>query len=245
MTEPLWAKRRLILAAFVTAFLFLGAAALAPLSPGLGDYARGLEFAVWAGLSVTAVAFVVALPLGALAASGPRFFDSALRFVCDSVSSLPTVFVAAVLWAWSTRTLGFVCALGVLRGLEQAWLLRCEIVRLEAEDPDAVPHGLGRTPVAAFLRSRMRDALGPLFVSASFGVAWLTALDAALTQAGLRPLAALPTWGVLLGAPRPSTVPALLAAGSVALLTVALHALFRVPTAASNEAQGSATNTSA
>jgi hypothetical protein len=71
-----------------------------------------------------------------------------------------------------------------------------------------------------------------VFVSASFSVAWLTALDAALTQAGLRPPQALPTWGLLLSAPSPHPLAAALAAGSVALLTVALHGLFRTPRAA-------------
>ncbi|HKO49204.1 MAG TPA: hypothetical protein VJV79_15835 [Polyangiaceae bacterium] len=232
MNEPLSAKRRLALAAAVAALLVVLASVLAPVSPELQAYSRGLVFAVLAGLSIMAVAFLVALPLGALAASGPRVFDWALRFFCDLVGSLPTVFVAAVLWAGTSSTSRFVVALGVLRGLEQAWLLRCEIVRLEAEDPESVPHGLGRTPLIAFLRRRMSAALGPLFVSASFSVAWLTALDAALTQAGLRPPNALSTWGLLLGAPQPSPLPALLAAGSVALLTVALHALFRPPSAA-------------
>jgi ABC-type dipeptide/oligopeptide/nickel transport system permease subunit len=233
MNAPLLsAKRRLALAAAAAALLVVLATALAPLSPELGAYARGLAFAVLAGLSIMAVAFLVALPLGALAASGPRVFDWVLRFTCDLVGSLPTVFVAAVFWATTRSTPHFICALGALRGLEQAWLLRCEIVRLEAEDPESVPHGLGRTPLVAFLRRRMSSALGPLFVSASFSVAWLTALDAALTQAGLRPPSAPPTWGLLLGAPHPSPFPALLAAGSVAWLTVALHALFRPPSAA-------------
>ncbi|HEY0463380.1 MAG TPA: hypothetical protein VGC79_04185 [Polyangiaceae bacterium] len=232
MNEPLSAKRRLALAALGAALLIVLATVLAPLSPDLQAYARGLAFAVLAGLSIMVVSFLVALPLGALAASGPRVFDWALRFACDLVGSLPTVFVAAVFWAGTTSTSRFVCALGVLRGLEQAWLLRCEIVRLEAEDPESVPHGLGRTPLVAFLRRRMAAALGPLFVSASFSVAWLTALDAAVSQAGLRPPHALPTWGPLLGSPQASPFAALLAAGSVAWLTVALHALFRPPSAA-------------
>jgi ABC-type dipeptide/oligopeptide/nickel transport system permease subunit len=229
--EALSLQKRLALAAGAALLLILLASALAPLSLEWQAYARGLSFAVLAGSSIMAVAFVIALPLGVLAASGPRSFDTALRFVCDLVSSLPTLFVAAVFWAWSSRTLGYVCALGVLRGLEQAWLLRCEIVRLEADDPDSVPQSLGRTPLLSFLRQRLSKALGPLFVSASFSVAWLTALDAALTQVGLRPHAALVTWGVALGAPAPqaSPLPALLAAGSVVLITVALHTLFRRP----------------
>jgi peptide/nickel transport system permease protein len=229
VSEALTPKRRLALAAGATALLILLAAFLSPLSPALRSYARGLEFAVIAGLLIMAVAFLVAIPLGTLAASGPRAFDTALRFVCDLVSSLPTLFVAAVLWAWAQRTLSYVCALGVLRGLEQAWLLRCEIVRLEAEGLDLAPRSLGRTPLFAFLRLRLPAALGPLLVSASFSVAWLTALDAALTQAGLRPPSAMPTWGVVLAAPYQSPTAALLAAGSVALLTVSLHALFRPP----------------
>lgn len=229
MKRALSFKWRLAGAASVSALLAVLASALAPLSPALREYASGLRFAVLAGVLITTVAFLVAVPLGVLSASGPRFFDAGLRFICDSVSSLPTVFVAAVLWAWSSRTLTYVCAVGVLRGLEQAWLLRCEIVRLEAEDSEAVPHGLGRTPLAPFLRSRLPGALGPLFVSASFSIAWFTALDAALTQAGLRPHLAFATWGLPLGAPHPSPLAALLASASVAGLTVALHALFRPP----------------
>jgi ABC-type dipeptide/oligopeptide/nickel transport system permease subunit len=230
MSEPLSAKRRLAIAACATMLLVLVAAALAPFSPALRTYARGLEFAVLAGALIMSVAFVVAIPLGITAASGPRAFDSALRFACDLVSAVPTVFVAAVLWAWSSRTASYVCALGALRGLELAWLLRCEAVRLEATDHDFGPRALGSTPLIALLRQRLPAVLGPLFVSASLSVAWLTALDAALTQAGLRPPAALPTWGLLLGAPSQSPLAALLAASSVALLTVALHALFRPPT---------------
>jgi peptide/nickel transport system permease protein len=229
MTEELSPKKRLALAAGATLLLILLATVLAPLSAELQAYARGLEFAVVAGALIMAVAFVVAIPLGTLAASGPRAFDTALRFVCDLVSSLPTLFVAAVLWAWAGRTLSYVCALGALRGLEQAWLLRCEIVRVEAEDEGVAPRSLGRTPLFAFLRLRLPAALGPLFVSASFSVAWLTALDAGLTQAGLRPPSALRTWGIVLALPQQSPFAAILAAGSVALLTVSLHALFRPP----------------
>lgn len=233
MKDSLSAKARALLALGTTLLLVLLGTLLAPRSPALGAYTDGLEHAVLSGLLILAVAMPSAVLLGSLAASGPRVFDAALRFACDLFGSLPTVFVAAVLWAWSDRALGFVCAMGALRGLEQAWLLRCEIVRLEAEDPESVPHGLGRTPLRSFWRLRLPAALGPLFVSASFSVAWLTALDAALTQAGLRPHTALPTWGSLLGSAAGKGVASpsasLLAAGSVALLTVALHALFRPP----------------
>lgn len=229
MSTGLSPKTRVLLACAVSVVLVVLAACLAPLSLDWQVYARGLQFAVCAGLAILIVASLVALPLGTLAASGPRSFDTALRFVCDLVSCLPTVFVATVLWAWSNRTLGFVCALGALRGLEQAWLLRCEILRLDAEDSESVERGLGRTPLRVFLRDHLPAALGPLFVSASFNVAWLTALDAALTQAGLRPRGVLPTWGLSLGKGQAGPLPALLAAGSVVLITVALHALFQPP----------------
>ena len=232
MTNERSLRRRWAFAAAATGSLIVLAMALSPLSVELHAYGRGLAFAMTAGLLIMVVAFLVAILLGTLAAAGPRFFDTVLRFVCDTVSSLPTVFVAAGFWAWSNRTLSYVCAIGALRGLEQAWLLRCEIVRLSAEDPERAVHALGHTPLLAVLRQSLPGALGPLFVSASFSVAWLTALDAALTQAGLRPHGAIVTWGLLLGAPHPSPLPTLLAVGSVALLTVALHALFPSPRAA-------------
>jgi len=228
--EELSLKRRATLAVSATTLLIALAATLARWSQ-VWAYTGGLEFALVAGAVILVVALLVAIPLGTLAASGPRTFDSVLRLACDLVSSVPTLFVVAVLWVWSERTLSYVCALGVLRGLEQAWLLRCEIVRLEAEDPDAAPRSLGGTPLAAVWRMRLPAALGPLFVSASFNVAWLTALDAALTEAGLRPALAMPTWGIVLASPHSNPLTAVLAAGSVALLTLALHVLFRPPRA--------------
>jgi len=232
MTEAISPRKRLFIALGVGVVLVTLGTLLAPLSPEMHSYARGLTFAVAAGAVIMSVAIFVAIPLGVLAGSGPRSFDALLRFVCDFVGALPTLFVSAVLWAWASRALGYVCALGVLRGLELAWLLRCEIVRLEAEDHDGAGRGLGRTPLFVFLRRRLPAALGPLFVSASFSIAWLVALDSATTFAGLRPSGALPTWGLLLGGHRAFDLPALLAAGSVALLTVALHALFKPPAAA-------------
>ncbi len=221
--------RRIGLAAFVAALLLAVARLLAPLSPAFTTYARGLTFAIAGGALIMIVGFAVAIPLGILAASGPRSFDAALRLASDLVSAVPTVLVAAVLWVWSTHVLGFLCLLGLLRGLELAWLLRSEAVRLEASDHDFGPQTIGRTPLLALLRQRLPASLGPVFVSASFSIAWLTALDAGLTQLGLRPPAALPTWGLSLGAPNQSPLGIALAALSIALLTVALHALFRPP----------------
>lgn len=231
-----WTKlRRVGLAIFVLVALLVLAHLLAPLSPTFATYAHGLAFAVIGGALIMVVGFAVAIPLGILAASGPRSFDAALRFASDLVSAVPTVLVAAVLWVWSTNVLGFLCLLGLLRGLELAWLLRSEAVRLEASDHDFGPQTIGSTPLAALLRQRLPASLGPVFVSASFSVAWLTALDAGLTLVGLRPPAALPTWGLSLGAPSQGPLGVALAALSVALLTVALHALF-LP-AASDAAQ--------
>jgi ABC-type dipeptide/oligopeptide/nickel transport system permease subunit len=229
VTEAFSLNKRAIVTVSTITLLVLLAGSLSPISSGLHSYARGLEFAVLASALIMFVAFMVALPLGILAASGPSAFDTILRFACDLVSALPTLFIAAVLWAWSKNASTYICSLGVLRGLEQAWLLRCEAVRLEAGDHDFGPRTLGSTPLAALLRQRLPKALGPLLVSASFTVAWLTALDAALTQAHLRPRAAPPTWGLLLSAPSGNPVAAALAAGSVALLTVALHTLLRAP----------------
>jgi len=227
MSGSLSLRRRLGLAAAVIALLLVFARWLAPRSALFASYAHGLEFAVLGGALIMGVGFAVAIPLGILASSGPRSFDVALRFGSDLVSALPTVFVAAVLWAASPHLLGYLCALGALRGLELAWLLRSEAVRLEASDHDFGPETIGSTPLVALLRQRLPASLGPVFVSASFSVAWLTALDAGLTLVGLRPPGAAPTWGVLLGAPQQSPLGVVLAALSIAVMTVGLHALFR------------------
>lgn len=221
-------KQRLLSALAAGSVLLIVAALVASLSPELAIYASGLEFTILASALITAVAFLVALPLGVLAGSGPRAFDTLLRQLCDLVGSLPSLFVAAALWAWAGRTLAYVCALGALRGLELGWLLRSELVRLESSAPDTERRSLRRIPLAVFLRRYLPSSLGPVFASASFSVAWLVGLDAALTLTRLRPLAVRSSWGLLLGT-RASPAVVVLTAASVALLTVALHALFRPP----------------
>jgi ABC-type dipeptide/oligopeptide/nickel transport system permease subunit len=221
------AKQRLLLALAAAVVLLIVATFVAPLSRELGVYARGLEFTILASALLTAVAFLVALPLGVLAGSGPRSFDALLRQLCDLVGSLPSLFVAAALWAWTGRAIPYVCALGALRGLELGWLLRSELVRLESSAPDAERRSLQRIPLAVFLRRYLPSSLGPVFASASFSVAWLVGLDAALTLTRLRPLGVRASWGILLGSDA-SPAAVVLTVVSVVLLTVALHALFRI-----------------
>ncbi|HEY4158518.1 MAG TPA: ABC transporter permease subunit [Polyangiaceae bacterium] len=228
MNPRLSGKGRSWLALTTGLLLLIVAALVAPLSAELAIYARGLEFTILAATLITAVAFLVALPLGVLAGSGPRIVDTVLKQLCDLVGSLPSLFVAAVLWAWAGHAITYVCALGALRGLELGWLLRSELVRLESAVPDDERRSLRRLPLAVFLRRYLPSSLGPVFASASFSVAWFVGLDAALALTRLRPVDARPSWGVLLGETANSSV-TLLAAGSVALLTVALHALFRPP----------------
>jgi peptide/nickel transport system permease protein len=232
MSARLSAKQRLLLALGAGLLLLLIAALVAPLSRELRIYANGLQFTILSAALITAVAFLVALPLGVLAGSGPRAFDTLLRQLCDLVGSLPSLFVAAVLWAWAGRTITFVCALGALRGLELGWLLRSELARLESTAPVSERRSLRRIPLAVFLRRYLPSSLGPVFASASLSVAWLVGLDAALTVTKLRPAGVRTSWGLLLTSDASLPV-VLLTASSVALLTLALYALFRPPHAGS------------
>jgi ABC-type dipeptide/oligopeptide/nickel transport system permease subunit len=187
-------------------------------------YARGLLSVASFAALLTILSCLVAIPLGLLAAGGPRAFDAALRFACDLIGVLPTLFVVAVLWASTDTPTTLLCALGVMRGLELGWLLRCELLRIASDTDGDGPRSFTLAPLSILFRRRLPEALGPMFASASFSVAWLCGLDAAVTLAGLRPARAHPSWGLALGGAGNPGV-GLLAAASVVLLTLALSAL--------------------
>jgi oligopeptide transport system permease protein len=120
--------------------------------------------------------------------------------------------------------LGFVLALGVLRGVEMARLLRGEMLRVGEQEFVLAARALGVSGVERVRRHILPHALSPLLVSGAFCAAMVVGLDTAL---GLLGLGGASSFGALVGSRILSSQPAeaVLPALAAALTTAALYVL--------------------
>src|SRR5690349_10521805 len=102
-------------------------ALLAVLGARAGELGTGARSFLLSLAICGSTALAIGVPLGSLAGSGPRIFDTLLRFVADLVGSVPTLLVLAALTPGSRYSSVAVC-LGVLRGIELASLLASELI---------------------------------------------------------------------------------------------------------------------
>ncbi|MEZ4462557.1 MAG: ABC transporter permease [bacterium] len=103
-----------------------------------------------------------------------------------------------------------------------ARLVRAEFLRLKRQDFVQAAIALGLTQRKIIFRHVMPNALGPVFVSATFGVAGAILIEASLSFLGLGPATA-PSWGQILTAGRETGKDALILAPGIAIfLTVSL-----------------------
>jgi ABC-type dipeptide/oligopeptide/nickel transport system permease subunit len=186
-------------------------------------FALGVRAFALATATLAVVGLAVGLPLGIVAAAGPRAADGTLAALCDLCGVLPAVFVLTVAKFSAPGLLGSLCVAGAARGLGFAWVLRSELSRAFAEESEAVARNLGHGPLLVFFRERVARALGPILTSASLSGAWLVAVEAVAVRIGLGPITSHASFGAGLG--RGEHGPAAVLA--VALGTGALYVLAR------------------
>jgi len=220
-TERLLTRMSLVVLGLML-LLSLLAGVLPPRSSA-GWFALAMRSFVLTTGSVVAVGLAIGLPLGTLAASGPRPADGALASLCDLCTVLPAVFVLTVGKFATPGLLGILCVAGAVRGVGFAWVLRTELNRGFAREHDVVARNLGHGPLLVFFRERLPSALGPVLTSASLTGAWAVAIEAIAVRAGLGPLTSYASFGVALGRGERQ----LLITLAVALGTGALYVLAR------------------
>ncbi len=174
------------------------------------------------GTITWAISTLAGVVLGTLAAGGPTSFERAFVLSVEVGAALP-----ALLWgAAFTRVLGpwlaLAAALGALRALDVAWVLRSQLLRLARGDAELQTRSLGRLPFSIFLRRRLRPAAPVILGTVALTPSWILAVGVAGQVCGLPAAAGRAGWDVLLsrgpaGLPA-STVQVLLGVGTWLLL---------------------------
>jgi peptide/nickel transport system permease protein len=153
------------------------------------------------GMVAAAVSFVVGFTVGGTAGYLGGTADLVLSRVIEIVLCFPVLFLLLALAAFlppSPTTV--ILAIGLTTWPNDARYARAEIMRVKNLDYARAARAAGASSTRILLRHLLPNALGPLIVSAAFGVAWAILAEAALSFLGVGLPAPAVSWGGILSA---------------------------------------------
>jgi len=186
-------------------------ARLQPPGPGhiLGTDALGrdvLSRLIWGsrvslkvGLVSVGLATAIGLFLGALAGFYGGLVDGLVMRFCDLMLCFPTMFlILAVISLLEPSIWNVMAVIGLTGWMGVARLVRAEFISLKNRDFVLAALALGASDARLILRHILPNALAPVLVSATLGVAGAILLESGLSFLGLGVQPPTATWGVML-----------------------------------------------
>jgi peptide/nickel transport system permease protein len=136
------------------------------------------------GVGATAVlAFaLIGIALGSLAGFFGGMLDAIVARLIETLTSFPTLIFVLVIQAVlpNPTTLTLLIAIGLTRWTEVARLVRAEVLLVSSQDYVTAARALGASPARVLRRHVMPNAVAPALVAATFGVASVILIEAAL-----------------------------------------------------------------
>ncbi len=177
---------------------------------GRDVYARvvhGTRTALTFGFAAALVFVGVGVGLGALAGFFGGPLDSFISRVVETLTSFPTLVLVLVVQAItphpSLSTL--LVALALTRWTEVARLVRAETLLVGAQEYVTAARALGAAPWRVLRRHVLPNAVAPALVAATFGIATVVLVEAALDFLHVGVPDAVASWGETLGEARDHT----------------------------------------
>ncbi|MEX2138795.1 MAG: ABC transporter permease [Pirellulales bacterium] len=158
--------------------------------------------ALLVGFVSTGIAACIGIPLGALAGYLGGWLDMLLSRLLEVVLCIPSLVLILALIAIVERpTIWHVMAvLGVTGWTSIARLTRAEFIKLRESEFVTAARALGSRPLRIMFRHMLPNALAPVLVPITFGIASAILLESALSFIGWG--GTEPSWGKLLSAAR-------------------------------------------
>jgi peptide/nickel transport system permease protein len=159
----------------------------------------GARLTLYVGVIAVAIAGLVGIPLGALAASGPRWVDESISRVSDVAFAFPALLAAVMLAAaYGASTTTAMIAIGIANVPPFIRITRAEAKRVLASDYVLAARTGGRHRRAVFWRHALPNIAPSLIVQATVLFAIAILAEAALSYLGLGTPAPTPSWGRML-----------------------------------------------
>ncbi len=161
----------------------------------------GSRVSLLVGFVAVGIATLIGLLVGSLAGYYAGVVDQVLMRLVDLMLCIPTLFlILAVIAGLGPSIWNIMVVIGLTSWMGVARLVRAEFLSLREREFVAAARALGATDARLILRHLLPNALVPVMVSATLGVAGAILTESALSFLGLGVQPPTPSWGNILTA---------------------------------------------
>ena len=161
----------------------------------------GSRVSLKVGFVAVGIAIVIGIVIGAIAGFYGGKVDAILMRFVDIMLAFPTFFlILAVIAILEPNIFTIMAVIGITSWMEVARLVRAEFLSLKERDFVGAARAVGVSDTRLIFRHILPNALSPVFVAATFGVAGAILIESGLSFLGLGVQPPDPSWGNILTA---------------------------------------------
>ena len=160
---------------------------------------HGARISLAVGVLATVISLIVGSILGALAGYYGRWVDWIVSRLIEVVLCFPFLFlVLAIVALFRPSLWTIMIALGLTSWTNEARYVRGEFLRIRELEFAQAARASGARDARIIFRHLLPNAIAPVLVSASFGVAWAIGIESALSFLGVGVPLPMASWGSIL-----------------------------------------------
>lgn len=166
----------------------------------LARLVHGTRVSLSVGIVAVGLYVLIGVLLGALAGFYGGWIDAGVSRAVETLMAFPAFFFVLVIQGLlpGASILQIMVVIGLTRWTDVARLVRGEVLRLRSAEFVLAGRALGLPPRRILFGHILPNAMGPVLVSATFGVAGAILLESALSFLGFGTPPPTPSWGELL-----------------------------------------------
>jgi ABC-type dipeptide/oligopeptide/nickel transport system permease subunit len=163
----------------------------------------GTRISLWIGLSTVSFAIIIGTILGALSGYFGGWVDNTIMRSMDVLLAFPSLLLAiAIVTVLGPGLTNALLAIGIVSIPSYARVVRASVLSVREMDYVSATRALGGSNFDILFRRILPNALTPLIVQGTLGIATAILDAAALSFLGLGAQAPTPEWGSMLGLER-------------------------------------------
>lgn len=161
----------------------------------------GSRVSLKVGFIAVGIAITAGIIIGAIAGFYGGLVDTILMRFVDIMLAFPTFFlILAVISILEQSIFTIMVVIGLTNWMDVARLVRAEFLSLKEKDFVSAARAVGASDKGLIFRHILPNALSPVFVAATFGVAGAILIESGLSFLGLGVQPPEPSWGNILTA---------------------------------------------
>ena len=163
----------------------------------------GTRVSLWIGLSTVSFAIIIGTILGALSGYFGGWVDNVIMRIMDVLLAFPSLLLAiAIVTVLGPGLTNALLAIGIVSIPSYARVVRSSVLSVREMDYVSATRALGGSNFDILFRRILPNALTPLIVQGTLGIATAILDAAALSFLGLGAQPPMPEWGSMLGSER-------------------------------------------